>query len=252
MEDLFYSNIMEALIVMGLIGVFLELYMRSRDWRGHDWAGSLAFYNNLFYGLFNVAATFLYPYVYYLDGRFSHVSSWTDVLALGVVERHTPLVHFATEIYLYSKLWEFQDIIWVYLSGRKASISFQFWFHHMTTYPLTLLLKHTGALCSFWMIFSNLVAHIFVYLFFAGWRSPLFSSLMTFMGTFQLLVGISSSACALYWRLIAHQPFLVNTLHGELFSFCVYMIYFFLWTFDLLIQRHQRRQIRLQNEIKKK
>ena len=236
-----YVEVMASIGAMTMIGIGLEGYMRRRNWAGHDWANKAAFWNNAAYAMANLVMVVMFPLVYYWEGRFSSVSSLGSLLVLGAEAGESRCIHLMVGGYLYSKLWEFQDLVWVYLSGKRMAISAQFWFHHLTTFALTHLLFHRGSLASFWMVYSNIVAHVFVYLFFAGLRTPLCSRLMLVTGTLQLLIGILSCLTALFYRLFLHSPFSVNDLTGELFSLAIYVGYLFFWLRDLMIDRSIRQ-----------
>ena len=223
------------------MGIMLEWHMRRRKWEGYDWARQIAFYNNFLYGIVNFLMTLIFPWVYYRESQLDGVSSIGDFLTLGAEGHGSRMVRLMSLLYLYSKLWEFQDIVWVYLSGIKPAITVQFWFHHLTTFPLTSMLFERGAVASFWMIYSNIVAHVFVYLFFAGLRTPVWSRCMMIMGTLQLLIGISSSSISLFFRIVLKTPFAVNDLKGELIALGIYSGYFVLWLRDLLQERQVRK-----------
>lgn len=223
----------------------LKKHMEKREWKGYSWGAQAAFYNNFCYGIFSLLFFFVYSgSILFSVWRQSREGSWQvdTVLDLGRDQRHS--VALLQDIYLGSKVWEFQDLIWVYLGGMKPALTLQFHFHHLTTLPLTALSYSSGIFGEFWMVASNALAHIFVYFFFAGFRSGAMVRCMMLFGTLQLLIGISFSSAALFRRYLQESSgfLLQDQATAELITWLLYCSYALLWFHDILVSRTQRQQ----------
>lgn len=229
--------------------VWLRRHMERRGWKGYSWGVEAAFYNNLLYGIFSVIFFCAYSatamFAVWSDG-VEHGWQLHTLLDFGREQRQS--LQVLLRVYLGSKVWEFQDLVWVYLGGMKPALTMQFHFHHLTTLPLTALSYATGIFGEFWMVASNSLAHIFVYFFFAGLRSDRMVRCMMVFGTLQLVVGIGFSSAAMVSRCLQGCSDLAQQIGrqyqptAELMTWILYSCYAMLWFHDILVSRAQRQE----------
>ena len=126
-------------------------------------------------------------------------------------------------IYLYSKAWEFLDIIFVSLMGIQPNLHFIV--HHTTTPCLAWLVWTYSSTSGTVFLLASVFMHIFLHAYCGGAKSNFVFQCTSICGHVQLVIGILGSTLALRQKL----PQSSNSLDGCLLcvegpgdrSFCI-------------------------------
>eukprot|EP00466_Bigelowiella_natans_P003916 jgi/Bigna1/53016/estExt_Genewise1Plus.C_140097 len=109
-----------------------------------------------------------------------------------------------TALFIYSKIPELMDTVFLVLKKPQAPVRFLHWFHHLTVLLYCWHAYHHTIAPGIWFATMNFCVHAVMYLYYAcmvsgiGWVVKPFGIFITFMQITQMVVGMIVTATSAY------------------------------------------------------
>ena len=215
MNWIFSTSFVVTTTISMFIGTFLlEFYTSRKHYKTSNLIPKLMFYNNFSYGFFSF---------------FLFFWGLIDTFRFGIMTKEKTLL---LNIYYFSKIYEYLDVILVALN--KSSINLHFRIHHSTTLSLVWICIK-GEFIYMPLLLINTLLHTILYWFFADiLKHSLFFykhglKLTRFLGFSQLIIGFFVSILSVMQKIELKENFGYEIYGGILF-----LGYFFLFVLELI------------------